>query len=32
MSAFTNSLQFKISGKIVIDAVVFPAPLQPEMI
>jgi hypothetical protein len=32
LSAFTNSLQSKISGKIVNDAVVFPAPLQPEMI
>ena len=30
-SAFTNSLQSNISGRIVKDAVVFPAPLQPAM-
>jgi hypothetical protein len=30
-SAFTNSLQSRISGKIVYDAVVFPAPLHPEI-
>jgi len=30
-SAFTNSLQFKISGKIVKEAFVFRAPLQPEI-
>ena len=31
-SAFTNSLQSRISGSTVYDAVVFPAPLQPLMI
>jgi hypothetical protein len=31
-SAFTNSWQFKISGKILKEAVVFPAPLHPLMI
>lgn len=31
-SAFTNSLQFKSSGSIRNDAVVFPAPLQPAII
>ena len=31
-SAFTNSEQFKISGKMVSEAVVFPAPLHPAMI
>ena len=30
-SAFTNSLQFSISGRMVYDAVVLPAPLQPAM-
>jgi hypothetical protein len=30
-SAFTNSLQLKISGKIVNEAVVLPAQLQPDM-
>ena len=30
-SALTNSLQFKISGKIVKEAVVLPAPLQPAI-
>ncbi len=28
-SALTNSLQFKISGRILNEAVVLPAPLQP---
>ena len=31
-SAFTNSLQFNISGNIVKHAVVLPAPLHPAMI
>ena len=31
-SAFTNSLQFRIIGNIVNEAVVLPAPLQPEII
>ena len=30
-SAFTNSLQLSISGKMLKEAVVLPAPLQPEM-
>jgi hypothetical protein len=30
-SALTNSLQSNISGKIVNDAVVLPAPLQPAI-
>jgi len=29
-SALTNYLQLNISGKTVKDALVFPAPLQPE--
>ena len=31
-SELTNSLHFSISGKIVKEAVVFPAPLQPDII
>ena len=31
-SAFTNSLQSRISGSTVYDAVVLPAPLQPLII
>ena len=31
-SALTNSLQSNITGNMVKDAVVFPAPLQPAMI
>ena len=31
-SEFTNSLHFNISGSIVKEAVVFPAPLQPDII
>lgn len=31
-SALTNSLQSKISGSLVKDAVVLPAPIQPAII